>query len=140
MGGRYQRALQIDSPVTPFDLQSGKDELLTLNDVDGEGPGHLLHSPHSGGADVVSVEAGVEAVDEDAPVGEGREVHAWGQSGAIVHAEAHVSGCRVGQQAGQQALLPLLPHHSEVGDAGPEQAVWICREIRLGKELSLGGR
>ena len=126
--GWFQRFLQINRHSDYTICSSIRHRwTLTLNDVDWEGPGHLLHAPDSGGADVVGVEAGVEAVDEDAPVGEGREVHAWGQSGAVVHAEPHVSGCRVSQQAGQEALLPLLPHHSEVGDAGPEQAVWICR-------------
>lgn len=98
---------------------------LTLNDVDGKGLGGPLHSIDPGCADIVSVEAGVEAVDEYTTVSVNCEVHAWWDSGAIVHAEAQVCGCWVSQQAGQQIVLTLFFHHPQGGAAGPERTIWI---------------
>ena len=100
-------------------------QFLTLNDVDGKGLGRLLHSVDPGCADVVSVEAWVEAVDENTAVPVNCEVHPWRHTGAIVHAEAKVRGCWVGQQAGQQVVLTLLPHHPQGRAAGPEHTAWI---------------
>lgn len=65
---------------------------LTLNDIDGKGFGDLLHSIDSGGADVVCIETRVEAVDENAPVRVGGDVHSRGQSGAVLHAKPQVCG------------------------------------------------
>lgn len=65
---------------------------LTLNDVDGKGLRDPLHPVDPGRADVVSVEAGVEAVDEDALALVDCEVHSWWHSGAVVHAEPQVCG------------------------------------------------
>ena len=65
---------------------------LTLNDVDGKGLRDLFHSIDLGCADIVSVEAWVKTVDEDAAVPVDGEVHSWWHSGAVVHAEAQVCG------------------------------------------------
>lgn len=70
---------------------------LTLNDVDGKGSGGLFHSVDPGCADIVSIEAGVEAVDENTMVPINCEVHPWWHSAAIVHAKAKVCGCWVSQ-------------------------------------------
>lgn len=98
---------------------------LTLNDVDGEGLGCPLHSADLGCTDIVSVEAGVEAVDENTTASVNCEVHSRRYGGAIVHAEAQVCGCGVGQQAGQQVVLTFFLHHPQGGAAGPEHTVWI---------------
>lgn len=95
----------------------------TLYDVDGKGLGCLLHPFDLGCADVVSVEAGLEAVDENSTVSVNCVVHSWGHSGAVVHAQAQMCGFRVSQQAGQQVILTLLPHHSQRCAAGPEHTV-----------------
>lgn len=99
--------------------------VLTLNDVDGKGLGRPLHSVDPGRADIVGVEARVEVVDENTTVPVNGEVHLWWHAGAIVHAEAQVCGCWVGQQAGQQVVLTLFPHHPQGCAAGPEHTAWI---------------
>lgn len=93
---------------------------LTLYDVDGKGLGCLLHTPDPGCADVVGVEAGLEAADENSAVSVNRVVHFRGHGGAVVHAEAQICGFWVSQQAGQQVILTLLLHHSQRCAAGPE--------------------
>lgn len=98
---------------------------LTLNDIDGKGLGALLHPVDLGCADIVSVETGVEAVDEDTLVWISCEVHSRGQGGAVVHAQPQICGCWVSQQARQQVVLTLLPYHPQGRTAGPEQTVWI---------------
>lgn len=85
----------------------------TLYDVNGKGLGGLFHPIDLGCADVVCIEAGVEAMDENATMPVNCEVHAWRHSGAIVHAEAQVCCFWVRQQAGQQVVLTLLPHHPQ---------------------------
>lgn len=61
---------------------------LTLNDVDGKGFRCLLHSIDFGCADVVSIEAGVEAVDENTTVPVNCNIHPWWHCSAVVHAKA----------------------------------------------------
>lgn len=98
---------------------------LTLYDIDGKGFGGPLHSFDLGCADIVSIEAWLEVVNEDTTVAVNGEVHSWWHSGAIVHAEAQVCGFWVSQQAGQQVVLTLFPYHPQWRAAGPEQAVRI---------------
>lgn len=98
---------------------------LTLNDVNGKSFGGLLHSIDPGCADVVSIEAGAEAVNEDTTVPVNCEVHPWWHCGAVVHAEAQVCGPWVGQQAGKKVVLTLLLHDPQGRAAGPEHTVWI---------------
>lgn len=104
---------------------------LTLNDVEGKGFGGLLHSVDLGRADIISVEAGAEAVDENTIVPVHGEVHSWRHGGAVLHAEAHICGCWVGQQAGQQVVLTFLTHHPQGRAAGPEQTAWIYKRERM---------
>lgn len=73
----------------------------------------------------MSVETGVEALDEDTTVAVGSEVHPRRYGGAVVHAEGQVSGVGVGQKTGQHVHLTLLLHHLQGCAAGPEQNVWI---------------
>lgn len=119
---------------------------LTLNDVDGEGLGGPLHSVDLGRTDIVRVEAGVEAVDENTTVSVNCKVHSRRYSGAVVHAEAEVRGCGVGQQAGQQVVLTFFLHHPQGSAAGPEYTDWICRKemerrflcgIRISPQMNL---
>lgn len=98
---------------------------LTLNDVDGKGLGCPLHSVDLRCADVVSIEAGVQAVDENTTVPVNCEVHPRRHGGTVVHAEAQVCSFWVGQQAGQQVVLTLLLHHPQGRAAGPEHTGWI---------------
>lgn len=97
----------------------------TLYDVDGKGLGSLLHPFDLGCADVIGVEAGLEAADENSTVSVSRVVHVCWHGGAVVHAQAQICGLWVSQQAGQQVILTLLLHHSQRRAAGPEHAVWI---------------
>lgn len=97
----------------------------TLYDVDGKGLGCLLDPFDLGCANVVSVEVGLEAVDENSTASVNCVVHFRGHGGAVVHAQAQICGFWVSQQAGQQVILTLLPHHSQRCAAGPEHTVWI---------------
>lgn len=97
----------------------------TLYDVDGKGLGRLLDPFDLGCADVVSVEAGLEVADENSTVSVNCEVHFLRHCGAVVHAQAQIGSVWVGQQAGQQVILTLLPHHTHRCTAGPEHMVWI---------------
>lgn len=106
---------------------------LTLNDIDRKGLGGLLHAVDPGCADIVSIVAGMEPVDEDTTVPVNCKVHPRWHGGAVVHAEAQVCGGGVCQQAGQQVVLPLLPHHLHRRAASPEHTVWVwyrkcCKE------------
>lgn len=98
---------------------------LTLNDVDRKGLRDPFYTVDLGCADVVSVEAGVEAVDENASVPVHSEVHSRWDGGTVVHAQAQLGGWWVRQEAGQHVLFPFLPHHSQGGAAGPEHTMWI---------------
>lgn len=84
----------------------------TLYDIDGKGLGCLLDPFDLGCANVVCVEAGLEAMDENSTVSVNCVVHFLGHGGAVVHAQAQICGFWVSQQAGQQVILTLLPHHS----------------------------
>lgn len=97
----------------------------TLYDVDGKGLGCLLDPFDLGRADIVGIEARLEAADENSTVSVNCVVHFRGHGGAIVHAQAQVCGFWVRQQAGQQVILTLLLHHSQSCAAGPEHTVWV---------------
>lgn len=103
-------------------------DFLTLNDIEEESLRGPLHSVELRRADVVGIEARVEAVDENATVSVDSEVHCRWHSGAIVHAKAYICSLWVGQQAGQQVALALLPHHLQGCAAGPENTTWIWKK------------
>lgn len=65
---------------------------LTLNNIDRKSLRGLFYPIDLGCADVVSVEAGVEAVDQNASVPIHSKVHSWWVGGAIIHAEAQLRG------------------------------------------------
>lgn len=65
---------------------------LTLNDIDRKSLGGPLHIIDFGRTHIVSIEAGVEIVDENATVAVNGDVHSWRHSGAVVHSEAYVCG------------------------------------------------
>lgn len=92
--------IYLNDSKTPFGNHRKPSSELTLYDIDGEGLGCPLHSVDLGCADIVSIAAGLEAVDENTTVAVNCEVHPWWYGGTIIHAETEVCGFWIGQQAG----------------------------------------
>lgn len=101
MSSKVDESVYANDPKTSSGTHLLSASALTLYDIDRKGLWSPLHSFDPSCADIVSIEAGLEAVDENTTVAVNCEVHAWRHTGAVVHAEAQVCGFRVGEQAGQ---------------------------------------